>query len=172
MNTVIEKEQDIKQMLNDKNCIEVVQSLFEAIAYRDTIASIIEPEQQKILDEHEFYVSDEWVEKRLNAGRDVKKERITQHKNLYLAHKDDWQRYDELMLKAYDRVNIHPSKEGNCPLLEADSLVRDVKIAVANSLEPYMGMSYNDISYNLKAYKQYYELIMTMFVDKVKNNFK
>jgi len=169
---MIKTVKEVKEMLNNKDCINIVQSLFEAIAYRDTIASVIEPEQERIMQELEFYISDEWVEKNKARGRDVKKERITEYKNLYLAPEEDWHRHDEEMQKVYNRVNIHPSKEGNCPLLEADSLVRDVKVQVAETLEPYMGIGYDDLAMSLERYEKYYDLVMKMFASKMKNNFK
>ena len=169
---MVQTEQDVKRMVNDADNIKLMQTLFEAVAYCETIRDIIEPKQQEIVDAYGFMVSDEWIERKEKKGRTVQKERITSHKDMYLASDEDFNLYLKELKAFYKEKGLKVKRDGNCPLLEAESLVRDVKMHVANAFEPYFGFGYNKISYSLESYRKYFDLLMTMFAPVIKNNHK
>lgn len=156
-------EQKLKNIVSNRDNVSVMKSLFEAIAYEETIRSIIEPMQQEIVDSHRFKIAPEWVARGIRDSIFV-----TTPSDMYLASKGDQDLYFKELENGYIKVRCLPSKKGNCPLLEAESLVRDVKIEVANHFESQIGISYNDISWSLSKYKTYYDLLLTMFAQPVK----
>ena len=154
--------ESLKNMTSDPDCVKVVNALFEATAYEQTVRELIEPKQQEVIDFFKFEVSDESVEK-LRA----EKRAITKHRELYLISEDDFILYEKEMHDFYTQSGFDV-KYGYCPLLIAERMTRDVKIEVCDFLQPYIGISYDHISGSLERYRQYYELIMTMFAPAVK----
>jgi hypothetical protein len=72
------------------------------------------------------------------------------------------------MKKVYVNVNLLPTKDGNCPLLEAESLERDAKQAFIDALEPYTGLSVHRLLCSgLKTYDKYIDLNLSLFANKV-----
>ena len=67
-----------------------------------------------------------------------------------------------------EQCPVKPTKKGHCPALESQSLVREIKIAIANLFAPTLGISYDQISGSLSFYKQYYDLVLSMFAPHVK----
>lgn len=159
---MIKSAEEVKKMISDPDCIKVVNALFEAVAYAETVRALIEPKQQDLIDFYKFETADMWTEKYGEPKRV-----ITKYDHLYLASDED----SELLYKEMHKVHLELGfkvEMNYCPLLMAESLVRNVKVQVANFLEPYMGMSYDEISYNLDRYKKYFDLVMTMFAGVVK----
>lgn len=159
---MIKSAEEVKKMISDPDCIKVVNALFEAVAYAETVRDVIEPKQQELIDFYKFETADMWTEKYGEPKRV-----ITKYDHLYLATDED----SNLLYKEMHKVHLELGfkvEMNYCPLLIAEDLVRKVKVQVADFLEPYMGVSYDQISYNLDRYKKYFELVMTMFAGVVK----
>jgi hypothetical protein len=161
MEAVIKTELDIKAMLKDESCITVMTAIFQAMAFRETIRSIVEPKQQEVIDFFKFKVREEFRER-----RDI--EIVTEHRHLYMADESDWKLFDKEMVAFYKEKNLK-HKEGCCPLLEAESLVREVKRHSIGILEPFTGISRDSIYWNLKNYEKYMELMLTLFAPVIKS---
>lgn len=161
MKTITAKS--LKDLVNDENNIKVMRSLFQAVAYCEVVRGVIGPKQQEIIDFYRFEIDEKWIK----AGDTDK--RITSEKRMYLASEEDFQIYLNELEKFYysEECPFKPKEKGNCPLLEAESFVRDVKRDVAEFFKDYFGFGYDEISRSLQNYKEYYELLMTMFADKV-----
>jgi len=162
MNTTIKTAQDVKSLIHNENNIKVVKSLFEAIAYCETLRAVIEPKKQEIVDFYKFQVSPDFIHR-------MEDRTITKHERMYLADDQDFNIYLAELEKFYysDACPVKPKRKGNCPLLEAESFVRDVKMQVAEYFAPYFGFGYDRISGSLKLYKQYFDLLMSMFAPVV-----
>lgn len=159
---MIKTADEVKKMTSDQDCIKVVNALFEAVAYAETVRALIEPKQQELIDFYKFETADMWTEKYGDPKRI-----ITKYDHLYLASDED----SDLLYKEMHKVHLELGfkvEMNYCPLLIAEDLVRKVKVQVADFLEPYMGMSYDQISYSLDSYKMYFDLVMTMFAGVVK----
>lgn len=154
--------ESLKNMTSDPDCVKVVNALFEAIAYEQTVRELIIPKQQEVIDFFKFETTDEWAEK-YNEPKRV----ITKQAHLCYISDDDFTLYEKEMHDLYIKSGFDV-KYGYCPLLISERMTRDVKIEVCNFLEPYIGISYDHISGSLERYRQYYELIMTMFASAVK----
>ena len=155
------KEQLIR-MENDKDCIEVVSALFQAIAYCETVRSVIEPKQKEVLAKHQFKVAEKFAKYK---GSDMV---ILDHKHVYMLSDEDFQTYLDEMDAFHKEQGFSKPSRDYCPLLIAEDLVRKIKIEVTDFLEPYTGISYNMVSFNLESYRKYFDLILGLFAPKVK----
>lgn len=164
----IKTASDIKNLVNDADNIKVMTSLFQAIAYYETVRAVIEPKKQAIVDFYKFQKSQEWIDR--EAGRAGEESNlINSPDRMYLAADEDFNLYLKELEEFYysDACPFKPERKGNCPLLEAESLVRDVKVQVADYFKPYFGFGYNQISGSLSSYKKYYDLLLSMFAHKI-----
>jgi len=161
MEARIKTEADMRAMVSNEACITVMTAVFEAIAFCETIRSIVEPKQQEVINFFKFKVQKEFKERR-NI------EIITEYKQLYMADESDWKLLDTEMVAFYKEKGLK-HKEGCCPLLEAESLVREVKRHAIGILEPFTGVSWDMLCWNLKQYEKYIELQLTLFAPIVKS---
>jgi len=161
----IKSEKDVKALVDNPDNIAVMKSLFEAIAFQETVRSVIAPKQQEIIDFYKFKIDEKWKE------RGDAEEIIISEKRMFLASDDDFQIYLKELEQFYysDACPFKPKRKGNCPLLEAESFVRDIKREVAEFFKEDFGFGYDAISGSLTRYKQYYDLLLTMFASNVKS---
>ena len=162
MEAKIKTGSDMRALVDNEACITVMTSVFEAMAFCETIRGIVEPKQNELINFFKFKVRDEFKE-RINI------EIITKYRQLYMAEESDWEIFDKEMVAFYKEKNLK-HKDGCCPLLEAESLVRDVKRYAVGILEPYTGISWDSVCWNLKNYEKYMELMLTLFAPVVKSN--
>lgn len=164
MNKRLITAKDVERFVNNPDNIKVMKALFEAIAFQETVRSVIAPKQQEIIDFYKFKIADKWVKL---GDKDLV---IDTEKRMYLADDDDFQIYINELEKFYysDACPFKPKRKGNCPLLEAESFVRDIKRDVAEFFKDYFGFGYDGICGSLKRYKEYYDLLLTMFAPIVK----
>ena len=158
---------DLKKMVEDKENIKIVNSLFEAIAYQETIRDIIRPKQEELMLKFKFKMAEKNLDRRNKRGQKVD-EFIVNPDHLYLAEESDWEVFDREMAKFYKKQGLKVKREGNCPLLEAENLTRQIKVEVANKLESFIGISYEQVSRTLDGHKKYFDLILEMFSFEVK----
>lgn len=148
----------LKQITTDPNCIKVVNALFEAIAYAETVRAIIEPKEQEVVDFFKFKVKEE-----IRIKWDIETEIIDTPDKMYLAEKADYELYWKEMNKFHNDSGFRKKSPDHCPLLEAEELVRCIKIQVCDFLEPYLKINYSHISGSLPRFKQYFDLVMHLF---------
>ena len=150
--------QTIKDIQNDSTAQRLAKAVFLSIAYVQTVREVIEPKQQEVIDFFKFKIAKQW--------RDFEQgEIIKSHKHLYLADESDWIIFDEEMRRVYKEVNLIPSKEGNCPLLEAESIEREAKRALVNYLESFTGLSFERMG--ISNYFKYLDIMLTILASKV-----
>lgn len=166
MNTTNKTAAQVEAMLKDEANIKAVSSLFQAIAFKEILKPIIEAKQLEIINFYKFKVSDEWQ----TRGKTEFKI-ISNPKHMYLANDIDFNLYFAELQSFYysEACPVKPTKKGNCPLLEAESLEREIFANVVDLLTDYTGLNYNMISRNLKTYKDYKELILSLFAPLVKS---
>ena len=152
----------LKQITADPDCVKVVNALFEAIAYTETVRAIIEPKEQEVINFFKFKVKQEYID-RWPDDNII----IDSASRMYLADKEDFQIFWKEMDKFHNESGFKKKSPDHCPLLEAEELVRLVKIQVCDFLEPFLEIKYCEISHTLEAFKTYYEFIMKMFAPAV-----
>ena len=154
-------EAKFREMVGDDECIRVVGALFQAIAYCETVRSVIEPKQKEVLAKHQFKIAEKYAERK---GKDRV---ILDHKHVYLLSDEDFEVYLDEMDAFHKEQGFSKPARDYCPLLIAEDLVRKVKIEVTEFLQPYTGISYDKVSYNLDTYKRFFDLILGLFAPKV-----
>ena len=151
----------LRAMTSDKDCIKVVAALFQAVAYCETVRSVIEPKQQEVVDTFKFEISKDHQRKRERDGI------VKSFKHIYLASDEDFELYWKEMNAFHKEKGFTKPSSDHCPLLMAESVVRDLKKNVCDFLEPYLNISYDNLAGTIEPYKNYFELVMTMFSEKV-----
>lgn len=153
----------LKALANDTTNITAMKALFQAIAFCESLRPIVEGKQQEIVSFYKFKVSEE-VKKHTDYDE------ITKPNRMYLASDEDFKIYDSEMQAFYFSSDcpVKPSKAGNCPLLEAEHLVRRLKWEIADLFAPIVGLSCDQLTGNLAGWNQYWEIMLSMFAPKVK----
>ena len=156
---------ELKEFVTKEENVRLMQTLFEAIAFSETITAIVEKKANEILGFHKFETEEITLGERVIAS-----EVILDQKNVYQLKQEDWDVYFKELESFYysDECPVKPTKQGNCPALESQSLVRTLKREIADFLAPTLGINYGQISGSLKYYDTYYELIMKMFSSQIK----
>lgn len=157
--------QELKDFANNEENVRRMGKLFKAIAFSEIITEIVENKANEILSFHKFATEIETYGERVLAS-----EVILDQKNAYRLKQQDWDIYFKELESFYysDDCPIKPTKKGNCPALESQSLVRNLKIEIAEFFAPTLNISYDQISGSLKFYKEYYDLLLKMFAPQVK----
>jgi hypothetical protein len=158
------KAQQLEQAANDVECIKVMKSLFQGIAYVETVRSVIETKQKEVITFYQFKVAKRYLERRTD------KEFISGPKDMFLMSDEDFKIYLAEMETFYysDECPFKPSKKGNCPLLEAESFLRDLKWEIVAFFEPITGLSKENLRWNLKAFDKYIDILLGLYASKVK----
>jgi len=157
--------QELKEFSNNEENVNLVKSLFEAIAFSDLITEIVEKKANEILNFYKFKTEEQTYNERV-----IPSEVVTEQKYAYQLKQEDWDIYFKELESFYysEDCPVKPTKKGHCPALEAQSFVREIKIQIADFFAPTLGIDYAQISRNLKFYKDYYDLILRMFAPQVK----
>lgn len=158
--------QELKEFATKEENVRLMQTLFEAIAFSDTITAIVEKKSTEILAFYQFKTKEVEHPRRGIIPSEV----ILDHNLVYRLEDADFNLYFKEMNKFYQSEDcpIKPTREGNCPALESQSLVRSLKIQIADFFAPTLGINYDQISSSLKFYDNYYDLIMRMFSQQIK----
>lgn len=100
-------------------------------------------------------------------------EPITDINQLYMMSREKFKEWDEEYrweLKKMGYTSDRYQKEGICPHLETESLLRDAQHALVEGMEEITGILDKDLSWKLKEYKAYVELILTYLSQFVKTD--
>lgn len=154
-------KESLKEAVKNKDIQSIAKSVFKAMAYTQTVAEIVKPIQQEIIDFYKFEIAAKWREPKYRFEGDVL---INRPDDMYLADDTDCNIYYEETHKKYLSAGFKLKEKGYCPLLIAEDLERKVKRAFVDSLEEYIGMNADDlICSGLKHYKAYIEINLRMF---------
>lgn len=151
---------EIRKMVKRPELIKLAEAVFMAMAYEKTIAEIVKPKQQEVIDFFRFEVTEEH-EKRLADGLRI----VDSVEHLYLADKQDWAIFQAEMDKFYIEQGIKPEKEGLCPLLIAGSTMREAKRYFAEALAPYFELDMKKMTYTRE--KEFVDIHLRMFASHV-----
>lgn len=99
---------------------------FNAKALYECIKQQAEDIGIKVLQENEFYESEEWSEMMEKRGGDGNRERITRPFDTYLMEEADFQKYLDLVYAEYVKAGIADKRgRGWCPEAESGDLYRE-----------------------------------------------
>ena len=161
--------QELKKFATNEENVKLMQTLFEAIAFSETITAIVEKKSSEILNFYKFVAPEIRIQSK-DGMRFIPSEVILKTNSIYKLKDEDLELYLKKMNEFYqsEECPVKPTKEGNCPALEREAFVRNLKIEIAEFFAPTLGINYDDISGSLKFYKEYYDLIMKMFAPQIK----
>lgn len=153
--------QAVKAMTQNKNLINAATAVFQALAYEQTVREVINPKKHELVDFHKFRISPDF--KGLEMG-----EFITRHEDMYLAAEQDFTLYLNEMDAFHREKGFEKPSSNHCPLLMAESLTRELKAAFVELLEPYTGLSPQDLMCHFDLRKKYIDLNLSLFSPLVK----
>lgn len=157
--------ESVKGMVKDEAMISLAKSLFQAMAHVETVKEVIEPKQQEVIDKHQFKTLKIWD--KVEGPRTITKE-----SDMFLASDEDFQIYVDEMDSFHNEKGFKKISKDHCPLLMAESLLRDVQRVFVDSTKPYTGMDTDMLlcSRNgLNNYRTYIDLHLKLFAPIIKN---
>lgn len=163
----MKKELKQEDLLTETNT-KVVWAIYAAKAYVECVRDIIVPKQIEILKFYKFSISEEV--KKIYENRNVTDyPQVIEHpRYLYLLDDSDVKIYCEEMKKFHQEMGFKLNSPDNCPLLEAESLEREVNRHAVDFFEPYFGVNSDKlICAGLTEYRKFIDLLMQMFASNV-----
>ena len=143
--------------------IQLAEACFTAMAYEQQIREIVEAYQRKVLAEGRFMIRQEFRVSYARRGG-AADEPILDPSISYLMSEADFADYYALCDKERAAAGLSIDKPGQCPLANAESLCKEAKYALVDTLIPILGMTSNEImSRSHTKYKQIEELVLKLF---------
>ena len=136
--------------------VSTALTVFQAMAFVQTIRPIVKGSQRKILEAYKFKVAKKWID------RGMPDEIITDPKHSYLMSDDDFKFYLAECNEARKAANLHVENEEFCPLLTAEYLLTQAELALIMVMEPVTGISHDDAARNLDRYKKYIDILLRL----------
>ena len=157
---LIQNPTALRAFLRNPSNIGLMKTLFQAVAFCETLRPVITAKQTEIINFYGFETDPEMgpVEK------------ITTPNLMWTATEEDFALYAKEMDAFYlsEDCPVKPTKAGNCPLLEAEQVIRELKRQIADAFEPYFGFGADRLLTKMDAYDEYFKLLMEMFAPFVK----
>lgn len=143
--------------------IEAAEALFFAMAHLSLVQPIVQNYQRLILNEGQWRVKRAYVEKGLAD------EVVLDPERSYIMEETDFALYDELCKKAQVMAGLGVKEPGSCPLLEAETAVRNAQASLVQTMSAVTGHSLDQLlMLPHKSYLQYVDLslrLLAPFVD-------
>ena len=157
-----------KKFTPTKDMVEVADSVFKAMAYVGTLKPIVTGYQEAVLKKHQFVARD--------IGQECREgDIILNPEHSYLLEDADFEIYLEEIEEARAEAGLKVNREGNCPLLEAESLLRDAQRLLVDTMQPITKISTDDAlcsKNGLENYRQLTDLILKLLAPFVKGGMK
>jgi len=134
------------------------KTVFEAMAYVQTIKPIVRKYQQEILNKGCFRMCDKMKDR--HGGEIIRKESET-----YMMRDSDFKIYLAELAKAHKAHGFDVPKD-YCPLLIAEDLERRAWWALCDLMEPITGISRKNL-WKLDHIKRYKDLTLRMIASKI-----
>ena len=143
-------EKEIRALVTDE-MVQAANALCMAKAFVQTIRPIVRKYQEEILTRHQFTNKGEvGTLNRLQAnGRHlnekVEEAVVLNPEHIYLMSDEDANIYFAEVEQARIKSGLRIKKEGNCPLLEAESLERKAERVFVDAMEPITKMNHERV---------------------------
>lgn len=140
----------IKAMVTEE-MVQAANAYCMAKAYTQTIRPIVEGYQREILVRNQFTNKGEQAMlKRLqdngrHLNEEIKELVVLNPDHTYLMSDEDSQVYFVELEQARIKSGLKVEKEGNCPLLEAESMERTAVRVLIDVMEPITKINYNQV---------------------------
>jgi hypothetical protein len=141
-----------------KDMIEAAETVFKAMAYVETLKPVVTGYQEAVLKKHQFEAEGDIV---LNPD------------HCYLLKDTDFEIYLKEINEARVKAGLKISKEGNCPLLEAETILRDAQRVLVDTMEPVTNLDTDTVlcsKNGMENYKQLIDMILKLLSSFVKKS--
>jgi hypothetical protein len=147
--------------------IKAATVLLVAMANQAVVEPIVLAYQREILVRHQWRINQKYAEP---FGEQI----ITAPSRSYLLSDEDATVYFSECKKAAEEAGLKVRHPGNCPLLEAKSIVIDARRDIVAAMEPNTGITWDLLMRDFLAIDEYIDLtlrLMTPFVPRSQNWF-
>lgn len=153
----------MKNFIPTKAMVDAGSSLVMAMAFEQTIRPIVEAYESAILKEGQWKIRPDFA--------DMMGERVITNRNqAYLMAEEDWQKFWTRCKEERDKAKLKVEHSETCPLLAAETMVRDCEAVLIDSLAPITKMTNADsLLLGLDKRRQYIDLSMRLIVPFIKN---
>jgi hypothetical protein len=143
--------------------IETAQAVFMAMAHLQLIEPVVTKYQKEILEKGQWCIADEFAD---GGAKTV----VTDPSSYYLLSGEDFAEYDRLCREAQKKANLPVSVEGNCPLLEAQTLLTKAQNALIDAMSSVTKVEAKSIVVlGLKKRTEFIELTLKLLAPFVNN---
>lgn len=150
----------LKELQQDKTAITYMKAVFLAMANTLTVKEFLEPVQNEILNLYKFQPKN--MDDVKGCTTWYSNGQLT-YKGLFLASDEDFNLYLKEYKSRFTQLGFKVKSEGNCPILEAESLERIATHHAVEYIAPKMNIDSDKLFYSLSNYKQFLELIKGLF---------
>ena len=150
--------EQLKHWRPNKNQKEAAELIFLNMAHVDTIKPIVKKYQQEILDKHKFKIDGEFKDLHIknNNGGDY----VLNESESYLMNESDFTIYLKELHQEHLKHGFNV-KYGYCPLLMAESNLREAKRHFINLIAPVFGIKGDQII-SLKNREKFLDIGLTL----------
>lgn len=157
-----------KQFKPSPEMVQAAKNVFIAMAYTETIRPIVEGYQKKVLNFFQFKNNGEL--KRLSKRFPEIKERVILNpKESYLLDDEDFKIYLAECNIEREKAGLKVDNPDFCPLLVAESLERDAKRCLVETMETITGIETSILTGHLEEYKKVVDLTLRLLAPYCKN---
>ena len=158
-------ERELKKAITPAR-IKAAKTVFMAMAYVETIRPKVEKYQRRILEIEKYPYSEEAMGRREKAPDDY----IKKAGDAYLMSDGDAAHFFKRLREERDAAGFKVKGPDNCPLLEAEQLLREAQRALVDLMEPVTGITHEGlccIGDGLESFKKYIDLTLKLFAPYV-----
>lgn len=173
----------VKRSAPSAELIKAAECVFTAMAWVETIRPKVEAIHTQVLAENNYPYDFSYLKKtdpekvkELKAENDLKYGLfIRDHKHAYQMNDADFQEYLFKVNALQEAAGLYPQKEGNCPLLEAESMRREAERALIEISIDEMPLKVENkptldmITGSLEIYRKWVDLTLMMCVPYVRS---
>lgn len=143
--------------------IESAYTVFQAMAWVETVKPIVRGYQQAILDYEKYYYAKKWIDR----GEHTHAEWISNPDHTYLMDDEGFKHYIKRCNEERIKAGLHVDSEEYCPLLVAENMLIKARWALIEIMEPITHIRLDDL-YKLEHQNELVELTLRMLAPYVK----
>lgn len=142
--------------------VRAAESVIMAMAIVDTVRPIVRQYQQRILREGQWRIARQWIELKMDD------QVILDPKNDYLLEPRDAALYYARCNEAREAAKLTVEQVGNCPLLEAETLLQRAEGELVTAMVPVTGINLDQVLLlPIEKYRQYIDLSLRLVAGAV-----
>lgn len=163
--------ESIAALTADASFIRAAELTMASMAMRQCIADVVIPYQKEVLAEGQWRVNPEYVKGGSFGDRCFEEDTVLlDPKRAWLMSSEDHAKYHAQVEIRRVKAGLKVTREGNCPLLEAEANQRDAEKLLIDSAQPFTGISDDQLLMNFSSRAPYIDLMLRMAAPKVRES--